>query len=352
MTALFVLSNDYKSITGRPILSRHLLALALQGGGSHGAYTWGVLDRLLEDDRIDIDAISGASAGAVNAVVLADGLTSGGREGARSALDAFWSRVSGKIHTAAAAVPRLPHLDPNAKGYRYLTRFFSPYQLNPLNINPLRDILSEQVDFERLRTKCKVKLFISATRVSNGALKIFSTPELSLDMVLASACIPSFHHAVTVDGVAYWDGGLTANPPLRVLLYKSQAHDVLVVVLNPGADDEVPSTADAIAQRLTQISFSSTLSAELQAIALAKAEVEHMRFPVGRLDQRVRRLNLHMIDSGVYMADLDPASRFNTDSGFILTLRDEGRRSADAWLKANFAAIGARSTFSLESALA
>jgi NTE family protein len=324
----------------------------LQGGGSHGAYTWGVLDRLLEDDRIEIEGLSGASAGAMNAVVLAHGYTAGGRDGAREALNRFWGSVSGKLgHNGFAAASAVPVPDPTARAYLFLTRFFSPYQLNPLNVNPLRDIVSEQVDFERLRSACSMKLFISATRVSDGALKIFPREELTLDALLASACIPSVHHSVEVDGVAYWDGGLTANPPLSVLLFKCSARDLLVVVLNPQGSEEVPSTAEAIGVRLSQISFSSTLSAALQAIALAKAEAERLPFSFGRLDRKLRRLNVHLIDSAQYMAKLAPESRYNTDAGFIGALHDEGRASADAWLKRNFRAIGTRSTFALGALL-
>ena len=329
-------------------MSSRQLALALQGGGSHGAYTWGVLDRLLEDGRVEIEGISGASAGAMNAVVLAHGYTVGGREGAREALSRFWGAVSDKLgHAGIAAASAAPVPDATARAYLFLTRFFSPYQLNPLNLNPLRDIVAEQVDFERLRSASPVKLFISATRVSNGALRIFSREELTIDALLASACIPAVHHSVEVNGAAYWDGGLTANPPLSVLFYKCSARDLLVVVLNPEGNDEVPSTAEAIGERLSQISFSSTLSAELQAIALAKAEAERSRFSFGRLDRKLRRLNIHVLDSAQYMAGLAPASRYNTDSGFIAALRDEGRARAEAWLTLNIRSIGARSTAAL-----
>ena len=333
-------------------MSLKKIALALQGGGSHGAYTWGVLDRLLEDGRIEIEGISGASAGAMNAVVLAHGYTAGGRDGAREALDRFWGSVSEKLgHNGIAAASAVPVPDPTARAYLFLTRFFSPYQLNPLNINPLREIVAEQIDFERLRAECAMKLFISATRVSNGSLRIFPRAELTVDALLASACLPSIHHSVEVDGVAYWDGGLTANPPLSVLVYQCSARDLLVVVLNPMGTDEVPSTSESIAERLSQISFSSTLSAELQAIALAKAEAQRSRFSVGRLDRRLRALNIHVIDSAQYMAGLAPASRYNTDSGFVGALRDEGRARAEAWLERNFTAIGTRTTVSLSSPL-
>ncbi|HEY0336714.1 MAG TPA: patatin-like phospholipase family protein [Burkholderiales bacterium] len=314
-------------------MSCKLLALALQGGGSHGAYTWGVLDRLLENGQIEIEAISGASAGAMNAAVLAYGYLRGGREGAREALATFWNAVSAKLSyngLGAGATPTLP--EPATKAYLSLARYFSPYQLNPLNINPLRDILTEQIDFDRLRAEPGIKLFISATRVRDGALKIFRNDELTLDALLASACIPSLHHTVAVEGESYWDGGLSANPPLSVLVYECDAPDVLVVVLNPSGMSEIPSTADAIFERFTQVSFSSTFFTELQSIGLAKAQAARSRFALGRVDRRLKRLNLQIIDSGATIGALDPATRLKTETRFITRLRDEGRKRAEAWL--------------------
>ena len=330
-------------------MSRKRVALALQGGGSHGAYTWGVLDRLLEEDRIEIEAVSGASAGAVNAVVLAHGYTQDGREGARRALDAFWHAIGSTPYSISVATSG-QRADAASKGFLFLTRFFSPYQLNPLNINPLRDILSQQIDFERVRSGSPLKLFIAATRVSDGALRIFSREELTLEALLASACLPSIHHTVEVDGVAYWDGGLVANPPVSVLAYRCDARDVLVVVLNPRGGERIPSTADEIAERVTQISFSSALSTEMHSIALAQSEARRSRLSLGRLDRRLKRLNLHMIDSGAYTAELDPASRYNTDATFMASLREQGRQRADEWLQQNLDSIGSRSTFALDAA--
>ena len=192
-----------------------VVSLALQGGGSHGAFTWGVLDRLLEEERIDIEAISGASAGAMNAVVLAYGLTIGGREGARQALTDFWATVSSKVPF---------HFMPEDAAFNtalILARYFSPYQLNPFNVNALRSILASQLDFERLRAECKINLFIATTQISTGTLRLFSNKQVSLDVLLASACLPGLNHAVQIDGEAYWDGGLTANPPMFPLLYQS-----------------------------------------------------------------------------------------------------------------------------------
>jgi NTE family protein len=307
-------------------MRQRFIALALQGGGSHGAYTWGVLDRLLEEPDIEIEALSGASAGAMNAVVLAQGYTEGGRAGAREALDAFWTAVSERMAGTgmAASAPLWPDA---ARTYVSMTRYFSPYQLNPFNLNPLRDILAEQVDFERLRKRCRIRLFVSATRVRDGALRIFTNDDLTLDSLLASASIPSMHHSVDVDGEAYWDGGLTANPPVSALVYGCKAREVVVVVLN-GASDEVPATAEAIRERLGTVSFSSALSNELHSIALAKAEAGRARFCVGRVDRRLRTVKLHL----VHADGLDPSTRLKTDASFVTALRDEGRARAGAWL--------------------
>ena len=339
-------------------MAMKLATLALQGGGTHGAFTWGVLDRLLEDERIEIEGISGASAGAINAVLIAHGLTAGGREGARGALQAFWRGVASSppLGLASAHWPEPPALsahspDPAIKGYVFLARFLSPYQLNPFNLNPLRDLLAAQVDFERIRSDCDIKLFIAATKVATGRLRLFSTRELTLEALLASACIPSLSHPVEIDGEAYWDGGLTANPPLRPLLYECEARDILVVLLHPLHRPEVPATAEEITHRLTEISFGSALSGELQGIALAKREAESALFSLGRLERRLRRLNLHMIDAQDVMSRLNVMSRFTTHRAFIEGLRDEGRSRADAWLKQNFRHIGSRSSLVLDEHL-
>ena len=329
------------------------VTLALQGGGSHGAFTWGVLDRLLEDERIEIEGISGASAGAINAAVLAHGLTTGGRAGAREALKAFWGSVASRMPFGIASTPwhtggplETHVADPATKTVLFLSRFFSPYQLNPFNLNPLRDMLAAQLDFERIRANCPIKLFVAATHVATGRLRLFSRQQLSLDALLASACIPSLNHPVEIDGETYWDGGLTANPPLRALLYECDARDILVVLLHP-LRRKVPATAEEITHRLTEISFGSAFCGELQGIAHAKKEAESAFFAVGRLERRLRRLNLHLIESEKLMSRLSVASRLSTHAAFLEALRDEGRRRAHAWLRSNFQLIGARSSLAL-----
>ncbi len=338
-------------------MRRHVVTLALQGGGSHGAFTWGVLDRLLEDGRINIEGISGASAGAMNAVVLAHGYMQGGNDGAREALTKFWESVSTResfnvmpTEWGAVELAKRSESDPSTKVGLFLSRFFSPYQLNPFNLNPLRDILSSQVDFDRLK-RCNLKLFVAATQVNTGLPRLFSTEELSLDVLLASACIPTLHHTIEIDGEAYWDGGLSANPPIRPLLYMCDASDLLVVLLHPRRRPEVPTGADDIWHRLTEMSFSSALFSEPQGIALAKREANRSIFSLGHLERKLRRLNMHLIDSQELMSQLSSLSKLNTTAAFTNALRDEGRSRTKTWLDENFRHVGIRSTFTLEEHL-
>ena len=307
------------------------LSLALQGGGSHGAFTWGVLDRLLEDERIAIDGISGASAGAVNAVLVAQGLARGGRGAARQALQAFWE----------ATMTALPN--PAVEALVTLTRFLAPAQFNPLNLNPLRELLARQIDFELIRSASPVRLFISATNVATGMPRIFGTREVSLEVLLASTCLPHLHAAVEIDGAAYWDGGLTANPPLRPLVYQCRASDVLMILLQPERAAR-PKTAEAIWARVNEISFSSTLHSELQGISLAKQAAESRAFSLGMLERRLRRLNLHAIGPTESVSAMDGASRLKTDARLLSLLHREGHAQAERWLRANFAQLGRRST--------
>lgn len=322
------------------------VSLALQGGGSHGAFTWGVLDRLLEDGRIQINAISGASAGAMNAVLLAYGLTIGGRDGARQALADFWEDLSGKMPFMSTSVQSaaLDH-------YILLTRFFSPPQLNPFDINPLRELLAGRIDFQRLRRECDIELFIAATKVSTGTAKLFRTTELTLDMLLASACIPTFHRPVEVGGESYWDGGFSSNPPLFPLVQHTPTRDVILVLLNPCRRPDLPTTAAEIEHRMHEIALNSAVYSELQGLALAKREAGRSLFPFGRLERRLRRCNVHLIASEQLMSRLQTVSRLNTSSAFLSALRDEGRLQASAWLDENYRSIGARSSFDLMSAV-
>ncbi len=336
-------------------MQKKTVTLALQGGGSHGAFTWGVLDRLLEDERIDIEGISGASAGAMNAVVLAHGLMVGGRDGGRQALKDFWESIAS--HAPFSAMPESLNAQADLaaqselpvayKSMLSMLRFFSPYQLNPFDINPLRDILVRQVDFERLRIACRTRLFIAATQVSTGTLRLFRTRQLTIDVLLASACLPLLHRAVEIDGEAYWDGGLTANPPLFPLVHKCAARDIMVVLLHPNPRTEVPMSADDIWHRLAEMGFSSTFFTELQGLMLAQREAKRGWMAFGRLERRLRHLNMHVVESQELMSQLGRHSKLNAQPAFIHGLHEEGRMRAELWLERNFRQLGVRSSFQL-----
>ena len=298
-----------------------MLNVALQGGGSYGAFSWGVLDRLLEDERIGFEGLSGASAGAMNAAVFAQGFTTGGRDGAREALERFWHAVADSPPVASLA---------------FLSPFVSPSQLNPLNRNPLRELLLAQIDFERLKGECKLKLFVSTTSVRTGMARIFRTDEITVDVLLASACLPQLQHTVHIDGEAYWDGGLTANPPVRPLIYECDARDVLVVVLQPGPRPDVPLTAQGIQSRLAEIGLSAPLFSELEGIGLAKREASRWGVSFGSLERKLRRLNVHLLHAPENLNQLSMLSRLNTHSIFIKSLYDAGRREAEGWLGVHF----------------
>src|SRR5215218_6877510 len=301
------------------------LSLALQGGGALGAFTWGVLDRLLEQDDLELDAVSGASAGAMNAVVLASGLAQGGPEEARASLERFWRKVSdaGRPSRLASSNAALTALAPR----------LSPYQFNPLDLNPLREILAGEVDFDAVRTDAPVRLLLGTTRVSDGALRIFGTEEVTEDVVLASACLPHLHRAVTIEGEPYWDGGYAANPPLIPLVTATKASDALVVQIVPSNGSELPTTSSEIDKRLNQITFSSSLQKDLEALAmmtkLSQAESEPSN---SRLGRKLQRLQLHRIAAEDHVDGLSGSSFTDTDWALLLHLRDQGRAAADTWL--------------------
>ena len=326
--------------------------LALQGGGSHGAFTWGVLDRLLEEPALEIGALSGASAGAMNAVVLAHGLLQGGSAGARAALAQFWQAVGQRAPFRAWSDDPGASADGVQPGARLAwkalapwMRMLSPYQLNPFDINPLRDIVESQIDFAALRAHSPVGLHIATTRVANGMLRLFGAHEMSADVLLASACLPTLHHAIEIDGEAYWDGGLSANPPVFPLVFDRRAEDLVFVLLDPFPHAEVPHTREDIAERLTDISFHAALYTELQALARAQHEARQNAFAFGRLERRLARLRTHRIDAQAFMSGLAALSKINTDAAFIARLHEEGRRSAADWLTARSSSLGRRSTF-------
>ena len=328
--------------------------LALQGGGSHGAFTWGVLDRLLEEPWLHIAGISGTSAGAMNAAVLADGWAEGGAEGARSSLERFWRRVS----RAAALSPlqRSPldrfmgrwTLD-TSPAYIFMdlvSRVLSPYSLNPLDFNPLRRVLAESIDCNRLAIS-PIKLFITATSVRTGRGRIFRNAEITADVLLASACLPTMFRAVEIDGEPYWDGGFTGNPTITPLVRETDAHDSILVQINPRERSDTPRTATDILNRLNEISFNSPLMKELRMIALLRQVADPGTGEGGRWAQmRTHRIMTDML------AQFGASSKLNAEWEFIAMLRSEGRRAASEFLEANGGDLGKRSTADLEVLLA
>ena len=324
--------------------------LALQGGGSHGAFTWGVLDRLLEEPWLQILGISGTSAGAMNAAVLAAGWTEGGREGARAALDEYWKRVS----RAAAFSPlqRTPldrlmgrwTLDwsPAFIAMDLTARIFSPYDLNPYGFNPLRDILAQSIDFTRL-ARSPIKLFITATNVRTGRGRIFRNSEITPEVLLASACLPTMFQAIQIDGEPYWDGGFAGNPTITPLVRETEAHDSVLVQINPRERPGTPRSAPEILNRLNEISFNSPLMKELRMIALLREVSDPGKGEGFRwANMRTHRIMTEM------MTDLGYSSKLNAEWEFLTMLRGEGHRVANEFLDNHADDLGHRSTTDID----
>ena len=318
--------------------------LALQGGGSHGAFTWGVLDRLLDDERLSFEGICATSAGAVNAAVMAHGMTTGGRAGAKDALATFWRRVSDAAAFSPLQQTPFSRMMRSDLWFDMMTRLLSPYQFNPLNYNPLRQVLERSVDFERLRRESVIKLFLCATNVRTGKVRIFENGELSASAVLASSCLPFLFQAIEIDGEAYWDGGYMGNPAIFPLIYSCASTDVIVVHINPIVRNEIPRTASDILNRLNEISFNSSLMREMRAIAFVNKLVGKGTV---RGDE-MKSVLVHAIEAEAFMQTLDVESKLNVSWDFLTALRDKGRACAGEWLAANFDDLGVRSTIDVQ----
>ena len=327
--------------------------LALQGGGAHGAFTWGVLDRLLEDDRIRIEAISGTSAGAMNAVVLADGLDRGGKEGAIKALRTFWRGVS----DAGSFSPMQRTLFDRmfgrwtldwSPGYimaDLMSRLVSPYQMNPLDINPVRMLVTKLVDFEHVRDATGIKIFVAATNVRTGKLKIFRRGEMTADMVVASACLPYMFQAVEIDGEAYWDGGFMGNPSLAPLLEECESRDIVIVQINPVQRDNIPRTAHDILNRVNEITFNASLMKDIRYISQVMKHIKN----TGPENEQRGELLFHRINADEELKSLGVSSKFNTEWAFMEHLHDVGHRTTSSWLDANYRSLSNHSTLDVDS---
>lgn len=315
--------------------SKQKISLALQGGGAHGAFTWGVLDRILEAEDLEIEALTATSAGALNAVAMAAGLSEKGRDGAKEKLEAVWKSVS------QASGPGAPYGALSATVFAYasaLQSIASPYDLNPFNINPLRRVVEGQIDFDAVRAS-GLKLFLSATNVETGQVKIFDNGELNTDAVLASACLPQTFQAVEIENEAYWDGGYMGNPSLFPLIYTDAPRDVLVVMLNPIEREGVPKTAGEIQERVNEISFNAALIGEMRAIAFVQKLLDDGMLRES-MRKKYRRLNIHAIRGGEHLLDLPLRTKYDTSWSFLTSLKDRGREAADAWLNESGTMIG------------
>lgn len=326
--------------------------LALQGGGSHGALTWGVLDRLLSDPRIEICEISGTSAGAMNAVVLADGHVRGGREGARAALGRFWRAVSEAARFSPLQRTPLDRWFGNytldqSPGYIWFdiaSRLFSPYDLNPRGLNPLRALLADTVNFDNVRASREIAVHVAATNVRTGRSRVFSGADVTLEAVLASACLPQLFPAVQIDGEHYWDGGFSGNPELLPLVQSGRTADIVIVQINPILRRKPPRRAREIINRINEISFNTALIKDLRAIALS----QRLNLAEGRACEIAETTYLHLIHTEADVQDLSASSKLNPEWSYLGMLFERGKRWADEWLNQNFDALGRRSTLDLD----
>jgi NTE family protein len=330
---------------------RKLIKLALQGGGSHGAFTWGVLDHLLEDDRLSIAAISGTSAGAMNAVALADGMARGGPVEARACLERFWSAISASAQYSPIRRSIVDVFMGNwsldaSPGYIFmdhLSRLFSPYDLNPMNFNPLREVVAKCVDFDAVNNAGGLKIFLAATNVRSGRPKIFRQPAIELDCVMASACLPFMFKAVEIAGEAYWDGGYMGNPALFPLVDECEAGDVVVIQINPFYRPDIPQSARDIQNRLNEITFNTSLLKELRSLAFLWEIIHYENLE----RERFRDVHVHAIHDEETMLALGASSKLNAEWAFLTHLRDRGRKAAQDWLSRHFDDLGVRNTLDL-----
>jgi NTE family protein len=321
------------------------LNLALEGGGAHGAFTWGVLDALLEDQHIRFEGLSGSSAGAMNAVVFADGWMKGGRDGARQGMADFWTEVGKQLPIGMVTQDEgdVFSLSLASKMLVKWAGYFSPSQLNPLALNPLRDLLIRQIDFEQLRARSPFKLFVGTTQVNTGKLRVFRETQLTVEVLLASACLPTIHHPVEIDGEPYWDGGYAANPAVFPLFYHCDSRDVLLILLNPLQHAGTPRSVQEIEARLVELAFSANFMREMLTFAQAIEFSSPTFLTLGRLERLLQKMRFHMIDSS-HLASLQRTeTKLLAHGPFLDQLRGQGRECASAWLAQHACGIGRRS---------
>lgn len=348
----YILGDGFTMVAKKSNKSAKKVSFALQGGGAHGAFTWGVLDRLLEGDFFEVEGVCGTSAGGINAVAVSQGIVKGGNEGARQEMHRLWKTISDSGKKSALKRGFVDKLlgkftmnhSPAYIGFDFMSRIFSPSQLNPMNKNPFRDLVNEFFDFEALRKTKKVKAFVCATSVKTGKLKIFETSELRTESILASACLPMLFQAVEIDGEHYWDGGYIGNPPLYPLIYNCETPDIITIKLNPTYLEEVPSTSREILDRLNEITCNATLIREMRMINFLSKLIDDGSVVPGKL----KRLHMHLIENEEVFKDLNFSSKLNTDWDFLIHLFEEGRKAGDKWMDENYARVGIESTADIE----
>ncbi len=333
--------------------------LALQGGGSHGAFTWGVLDRLLEDERLEIEGISGVSAGAMNSVMIAHGLLEGGREGARKTLDEYWHRIALKdpfkgLHKKIMDQMSNIGQDNDISSFlgkmsEFSNHFLSPSNFPEMDLNPLDAIVRDMIDFEKIRKESALKIFVGATQVRTGKLRIFETHQLTSEMILGSACIPSpINKGVEIEGEVYWDGGYSANPAIYPLIYQCDSHDILTVLLHPLTRNERPSSTNDIINRISELTFSTTFLREMRAITASKQKIKSDSFCRDDFEKRLTESLFHHIEAEELMNELNATSKMNNQESFLKMLKKQGRERAEVFLSKSFEDVGNRSSVNLE----
>lgn len=324
------------------------ISLALQGGGAHGAFTWGVLDYLLEEGSLNIKAITATSAGAMNAVALAAGFLDNGHDGARAMLAAFWRDISERgtpLSAANSITPAFGPFTPFAM-FQALSQVASPYDLNPFDYNPLQQTLRNLIDFERLRSQSDVQLFVAATNVQTGKARVFKTPEISEDAILASACLPQVFRAVEIDDIPFWDGGYVGNPSLFPLFYADVPRDMLIVHINPMNRSSTPKSAAAILDRLNEITFNASLISELRSIAFVQKLLEE-NWLADRMKSKYRKIHVHAIRADKQLSKLSIESKFDTNWRFLTDLKNRGRDAAKTWMQASRKKVGKNSSVNI-----
>lgn len=323
------------------------IALALQGGGSYGAFTWGVIDFFLEDNRLEIESISGTSAGGMNAVALAHGIMKGGPEEGRKELGDFWKKVSqeGGRYTTHSSPAAKYFMKSTQLFFNVMQNFYSPYQFNPLNLNPLKETLEQVFDFKKLRAfKGTPKIFLCATHVSSGKLKIFHTKDLSAEVMMASACLPTLFQAVEVKGEHYWDGGFVGNPVIYPLIYDTDATDVVVVQLSVMRRPALPTTPQEIIDRQKEITYNACLMREMRSISFISNLMDE-----GLLNTpSMKRMYIHMVRNESLFSQIDLSSAMDSRLDFITMLYEEGRKTAKKWLEKNYSFVGVKTTAEID----